>query len=244
MTVGNIYIGTSGWYYEHWRKVFYPEKLPKNQWLNYYVQKFPAVELNNTFYHLPTKKSLAHWSKEAPEGFIYSVKANRGITHYKKMRDVQSDLKRFLHMVKPLAPNLGPILYQLPPDLHFDESLLIDLFEIHPPKYKYVLEFRHGSWFCEETYELLRQNNVAFCIHDHSKRTTPFVSTADFIYIRLHGPDGQYGGEYSPNFIESLGRRILDWSNGKKDIYCFFNNDANGYAVKNASELLSRIVRE
>jgi uncharacterized protein YecE (DUF72 family) len=195
------------------------------------------VELNNTFYHFPRKQSLEHWRSEAPDEFKYAVKANRGITHYKKMRDIQSDLKRFLHMIKPLGKALGPILYQLPPDLHFDESLLIDLFEIHPQKYKYVLEFRHGSWFCDETFDLLRRNNVAFCIHDHHKRKSPFVTTADFVYIRLHGPDGQYGGDYSKGFLEDLAGRIKDFSDDGKEVFCFFNNDAEGYAVKNALEL-------
>lgn len=241
MVGAKIHIGTSGWYYEHWRSVFYPEDLAKNRWLDYYVSRFPAVEINNTFYHFPRKKSLEHWLDVAPANFKYAVKANRGITHYKKMRDVREDLKKFLHMIKPLGSALGPILYQLPPDLHFDESLLIDLFEIHPTKYKYTIEFRHGSWFCDETYDILRKNNVAFCIHDHHRRSTPFVTTADFIYIRLHGPDGQYGGDYSRKFLNHLGEQIRGWSAENKEVYCFFNNDAEGYAAKNAAELLAMV---
>ena len=152
----DIRIGTSGWHYGHWAGPFYPADLPKDKWLEYYAQHFDTVEINNTFYHLPKEQSLKRWHKLAPKDFIYSVKANRYITHIKRLKDSQEVLDRFFGRVRLLKKKLGPVLYQLPPGLHKDLGRLESFIKLLPKQRPSVFEFRHESWYCEDTFELLR----------------------------------------------------------------------------------------
>jgi len=233
-----VYVGTSGFYYDHWRGVFYPEKLAKTKWLEFYIQHFDTLELNATFYHLPKAKSIEHWRELAKEGFYYSLKAHRSITHYKRLKNTEDELYRFLHLIKPLKPHLGALLFQLPPSLHLDRELLGDFLQILPKGYRYAMEFRHKSWYEDGVYELLHRFNVALCIHDFGKKEAPFIATADFSYIRFHGPNGHYGGSYDDETLRERARRIAQLL-AKGEIFCYFNNDFEGNAIKDAQRLRS-----
>ena len=237
MAYGTIRIGTSGFYYDHWRGVFYPQDLPKSRFFDYYVQHFSTVELNSTFYHLPRQKTTEHWMQKSPENFLFTLKAYRGITHYKKLEEVDDELYRFLHLIKPLKPKLGSILFQLPPTFHCDLSRLENFLKILPRGYRYTIEFRHPSWLIEDTYTLLKGFNVALCLNDYGKRLMAPVVTADFIYLRFHGPTGRYGGSYDDETLKAWAEKIDGWSKDGKGVFIYFNNDSQGYAVQNALRL-------
>ena len=233
----DIRIGTSGWYYNHWRELFYPADLPKSKWFEHYAENFDTVELNNTFYHLPKEGYVKRWHKLAPKGFLYAVKANRYITHIKKLKDTSEELQRFFERVGMLKGKLGPILYQLPPSLHKDLDLLESFLECLPKRRLRVFEFRHKSWFSDDTYELLNKFNVGFCIHDMPGMEVPRVVTADIIYVRFHGPTGRYQGNYSKSALQSWAQWITDRIKDKKAVFAYFNNDIHAYAVYNAKKL-------
>jgi uncharacterized protein YecE (DUF72 family) len=233
----DIRIGTSGWHYDHWAGPFYPADLPKDKWLEYYAQHFDTVELNNTFYHLPKEQSLKRWHKLAPKDFIYSVKANRYITHIKRLKDPQEVLDRFFGRVRLLKKKLGPVLYQLPPGLHKDLGRLESFIKLLPKQRPSVFEFRHESWYCEDTFELLRRFGVGFCIHDLSGLESPRVVTSDIIYIRFHGTTGRYSGCYSKSMLANWAKWLKDQAKNVRGIYVYFNNDQAAYAVRNAKEL-------
>ncbi len=238
------HIGTSGFYYEHWRGLFYPEELPKSRFFDYYVHHFSTVEMNSTFYHLPKAKTIEHWLENSPEYFLFSLKAYRGITHYKKLVDVKSDLYAFFHLIKPLKPKIGAILFQLPPSLHLDIPKLADFLHLLPPSYRYAIEFRHDSWYCEEIYELLRHYNVALCIHDFGQKRSPFVQTAHHLYIRFHGTNGRYAGSYDDETLKEWVSRLKPLCKSGHDIFCYFNNDYEGAAVQDALRLRSFLETE
>ncbi|WP_457598155.1 DUF72 domain-containing protein [Hydrogenimonas sp.] len=236
-----VWIGTSGFYYEHWRGLFYPEDLPKSRFFDYYRERFSTVELNSTFYHLPRLKTTEHWSESSPEGFVFSLKAYRGITHYRKLRDCEGELYRYLHLIKPLKPKLGAILFQLPPSLHLDRELLEEFLKILPPGYRFAVEFRHESWLNGDIFNLLKSYNVALCINDYGRRTMAMEVTADFAYIRLHGPTGRYGGSYSDRELAEWAGKIASAAEDTEAVFVYFNNDSEGYAVQNARALMKML---
>lgn len=230
-----IRIGTSGWNYPHWRKVFYPERLPQSKWLNFYTEHFSTVELNASFYRQPAQKTFENWRKKTPPNFLWSVKANRYITHVKKLRDTRDSLERFYGALEGLGEKLGVVLFQLPPSLSFDEKIFIDFLNSQPQGHRIAIEFRHGSWFCKRLYELLHQKNTAFCISDTAGRY-PYaeVITADFMYIRLHGSRILYGSNYTKDELRTWATKAKNWG---KEIFIYFDNDYQGYAVQNALSL-------
>ncbi len=236
-----VWVGTSGFYYEHWRAVLYPQDLPKSRFFEFYCREFATVELNSTFYHLPRLKTTEHWFDKSPEDFLFSLKAYRAITHYRKLRDCEGELYRYLHLIKPLKPKLGAVLFQLPPSLHMDRGLLEDFLKILPPGYRFAMEFRHDSWLCDDIYNLLKSYNVALCINDFGRREMQMELTADFGYIRLHGPTGRYGGSYSEEELAEWAERIGSAMESLKSMFVYFNNDFGGYAVKNARKLIEMI---
>ncbi len=233
----DIRIGTSGWYYDHWKQLFYPAKLPKSKWFEHYARHFDTVEINNTFYHLPKEKSVQRWQNLAPKGFLYAVKANRYITHIKKLKDVSEPLQRFFDRIGLLKGSLGPILYQLPPSLQQDLDLLTSFIMLLPKRRTTVFEFRHSSWYSEDTFELLKKLKVGFCIHDMPGKESPRIVTADIIYIRFHGTTGRYAGNYSKSALQSWAEWLKAQSRQARGIYIYFNNDAHAHAIKNARQL-------
>ena len=237
-----IRIGTSGWYYEHWKELFYPAGLPKSKWFEHYAQHFDTVEINNTFYHLPKEQSIQRWHKIAPEGFLYAVKANRYITHIKKLKDTSESLRRFFDGINLLERKLGPVLYQLPPSLHIDLDRLRDFIKLLPKRKTAVFEFRHKSWYCEDTYRLLERFGVCFCVHDMPGKESPQVVTSDTIYIRFHGTTRRYSGSYPKSQLQDWAKWLKEQSKKVSGIYVYFNNDVHGHAIKNAKHLKEMIM--
>jgi len=235
--LGNVHIGTSGWHYEHWAGPFYPEDVPRKDYLTYYSQHFHTVEINNSFYQLPTAKTLASWYKAVPEGFRFAVKASRYITHMKKLKDPKEPLNAFLNRVDVLGDKLGPILFQLPPRWHFDADRLYDFLSMLPSRYRYAFEFRDTSWINPEAYEAMKKSGVAFCVYDLAGYQSPKEITADFIYVRLHGPGSAYKGSYSVAVLSGWAGAFSTWVNKGRDVFCYFDNDEDGYAVQNALKL-------
>ena len=237
----DIRIGTSGWYYNHWTELFYPADLPKSKWFEHYAKDFDTVEINNTFYHLPKEGFLKKWHVQAPKHFIYSVKANRYITHIKRLKDTSEALERFLERVNILKEKLGPILYQLPPGLHKDLDLLKSFIKLLPKQLSAVFEFRHKSWFSEDTFKLLNQFRIGFCIHDMPGIISPCVITADIIYIRFHGPTGKYAGSYSKSALQNWAEWLKEQTKEVRSIYAYFNNDIDANAIRNAKTLKEQL---
>ncbi|UCD51742.1 MAG: DUF72 domain-containing protein [Phycisphaerales bacterium] len=232
-----IRIGTSGWHYDHWRGRFYPDKLPKRRWFQHYAQHFDTVEVNNTFYRLPRESTVQNWRQQAPPGFVYVVKANRFITHVKKLRDVTEQVQRFFEVIDLLEGTLGPVLYQLPPSLHQDLDLLAEFIALLPQDRHAVFEFRHGSWYSEETFALLAGSGVAFCVHDMQSKQTPRVVTGDVIYLRFHGTSGRYAGNYTDAMLAEWADWIKSQRKEVRAVYAYFNNDVEGHAINNARTL-------
>jgi uncharacterized protein YecE (DUF72 family) len=235
-------VGTSGWYYDHWKEVFYPAGLVKGKWFEHYAQHFDTVEVNNTFYHLPKEQTIQRWHEIAPKGFLYAVKANRYITHIKKLKDTSEPLERFFERVNLLKGRLGPVLYQLPPGLHKDLDLLGHFIKLLPKRKTAVFEFRHKSWYENDTFELLRKLGVAFCIHDMPGNESPREITGDAIYIRFHGTAGRYAGNYSQSALQNWATWLKDQAKSARAIYAYFNNDIHGHAIKNAKQLREQLL--
>lgn len=239
---GRAFIGTSGWRYDHWIGPVYPEALAEDEFLPYYAQSLDSVEINSTFYGLPSRDTIAGWRDAAPADFTFAVKASRYITHMKKLKDPADSLGRLFDVIEPMAPKLGPILFQLPPRWRANPGRLADFLDALPGGKRYAFEFRDETWHNDEVRAILRDANAAFCIFELAGRKSPAMVTADFAYVRLHGPDGAYQGRYDDRTLEAWAERILDWSADGVDAHCYFDNDEAGYAFANAVRL-SELVR-
>jgi uncharacterized protein YecE (DUF72 family) len=231
---GKLRIGTSGYQYDDWRGLFYPEDLPKSAWFAYYAQRFDAVELNATFYRLPEAATFERWREAAPKGFCYALKFSRYGTHLKRLKEPADTIGLFIERARLLGPSLGPILVQLPPRWHVDPDRLDAFLEAAPKRYRWAVELRDPSWLCEDVYALLRKHGAALCVHDLIERH-PRVRTADWVYLRFHGDE--YTGSYSPQALSAAARRIRVHLADGHDVYAFFNNDIGGHAVRNAADL-------
>jgi len=236
-----IRIGTSGWYYDHWRGRFYPEELPKSDWLAHYSKEFDTVEINNTFYHLPQEQTLRKWCKLAPGRFLFAVKASRYITHVKKLRDTKEELKRFFERIELLKNHLGPVLYQLPPTLGKNLSRLGTFLKLLPERHKAVFEFRNETWYTDDTFKLLDDLGAGFCIHDLGGEVTPKIITGGVIYIRFHGTSGRYAGNYTKPMLTRWAKWIEQNKENVRAVYAYFNNDVSGHAVANARTFRSLV---
>jgi len=232
----SVYIGTSGWNYPHWREVFYPTDCPKTLWLEYYAEQFPTVEVNATFYRLPRESTFDKWKDRTPEGFLWAVKANRYITHIKRLNDPEETLERFFPAVDRLGEKRGPILFQLPPSLTFDEHRFEEFCRALPASgYRYAVEVRHASWLTDRFYALLKKYGIALCISDTAGcYTLDETVTADFLYIRLHGSRKLYVSIYTEQELEHWADKIIAWD---RDTYVYFDNDHAGHAPQNALRL-------
>jgi len=234
----DIRIGTSGFHYKHWKGPFYPEKLPAAKMLDFYVKRFDTVELNNSFYRLPSAEAFESWREATPSNFVFAVKASRFITHNKKLKDPEHALDNLLPRAAHLGPKLGPVLFQLPPKWRVNPSRLEGLLEILPRDLRYAFEFRELSWINAEVESILTRFDAAFCIYELAGYHSPLRITADFAYIRLHGPEsGKYQGSYSEEKLRRWASQIEQWARDLKAIYVYFDNDQAGYAAANASSL-------
>jgi uncharacterized protein YecE (DUF72 family) len=243
MAQNRIYVGTSGWHYRHWIGTFYPRETKASEQLAYYVNNFNTVELNNPFYRLPSKETFLRWRKTVPDDFLFSVKASRFITHMKKLKDPEESLKQFLDHASGLKEKLGPILFQLPPGWGVNADRLKEFLRALPKKFSYVFEFRNTTWYAPEIISLLKEYNCAFCIYELAGHITPLEVTANFVYVRLHGPGNKYQGSYTAKDLRLWHKRSLEWLDQKKDVFIYFDNDQAGYAAQNAADLLKLISR-
>lgn len=238
-----IHIGTSGWHYPHWQGRFYPPELPDREQLIFYARHFHTVELNNTFYRLPRDQTFRNWRERTPPGFIFAVKASRFITHIKRLHEAIEPVQRLLAGAALLQEKLGPILFQLPPHWRFDGKRLQDFLAVLPSGPRYAFEFRDPSWINPQALELLRAHNAAFCIYDYAGFFSPWEITADFVYLRLHGPAGAYRGSYPPETLASWARSFRRWAAAGLEVFCYFDNDEFAFAALNALDL-QRLVKE
>jgi uncharacterized protein YecE (DUF72 family) len=231
------HVGCSGWHYEHWRGLYYPEALSKSKWLSFYAQQFNTVELNNSFYHLPSEKAFTAWRESTPHNFTFAVKVSRFITHIKRLRNLGSAVETFLSRAGFLGEKLGPLLYQLPPTMKRNDDLLQNFLSSLPPKYQHVVEFRHESWIDDAVFDILGRYNVGLCVFDMPGFSCPPVATGDFAYVRFHGSQGLYSSCYSDQELSRWAQSIARLGQNLKACYIYFNNDAEAFAVENAITL-------
>lgn len=235
---GQLRIGTSGYQYAHWKGAFYPEALPKKRWFEHYTQHFDSVEINNTFYKLPTPETFDQWREAAPDNFEYSLKFSRYGSHIKRLKDPECTIGQFTQLADRLRPALGPILVQLPPKWKARPERLEAFLDVAGQHHRWLFEFRDPSWLNEEVFSLLRLYAAGLCIHDLLTEH-PHELTTDWTCLRYHG--NQYGGSYSNSFLSAEADRIAQWLASGIDVYAFFNNDADGQAPRDALALKSYV---
>jgi uncharacterized protein YecE (DUF72 family) len=237
-----VRIGCSGWNYKSWRDEFYEGK-PARLWLQHYAQQFDTVEVNNTFYRLPLKSSVARWVEQTPPDFLFSIKASRYLTHVKRLSDLEGGLQRFYERLEPLVrtPQLGPVLWQLPPTFRRDDDRLAAALAALP-RGRHCFEFRHPSWFVDPVYELLHAHGAALVIADRPeiKEFQAHVFTSGWTFVRFHYGSRGRRGNYSETELEEWARRFEEWS-GEIEILAYFNNDWEVFAVRNALWLKRRL---
>jgi uncharacterized protein YecE (DUF72 family) len=232
-----LHIGCSGFNYPHWKKIFYPEGLPQKRWLGHYQTLFSTVELNVTFYRLPLASSFERWHKTTPDDFTFAIKGSRYITHLKRLLEPEEPLKLFFERAKPMKKKLKVVLWQFPPNFQINLERLGNFLKlIGKYSVKHTFEFRHESWLTDEVITICKEHNVSMCMADSPDFIFNLPVTSDFVYIRRHGTKG-HDGDYSTEFLKQDAARIKEYMKKGKDVFIYFNNDAYGYAPKNALEL-------
>ena len=248
MDFNKIHIGTSGWSYKHWNGVFYPPEVKPAQYLEHYLTQFDCVELNSSFYHLPKKLTASGWMDRTPENFRFCPKMSRFITHQRRLRYAEEAVRNFFDVFDIMAPRLGPVLVQLPPGLHDDLprlTVFLHYLKEQFSAHRFAIEVRHDSWLHDAFFELLRQNNMAFVIADSGNRyPSDDRVTANFVYLRFHGNVKLYATDYREEELQAYAGKMRNWLKEGKEIWAFFNNDFEGFAVKNANELKRLLLNE
>lgn len=233
-----IRVGTSGWSYNHWNVRFYPAHLPSTGRLVFYAKEFDTVELNSSFYHLPREKTFLNWRERTPTDFVFAVKGSRWVTHVKKLSGVGDEVNTFCKRAVNLGEKLGPILWQLPPQLKRNEERLEGFLECLPEDLTHVVEFRRKDWFDDGIYALLRSYDVSFCSVSSPSFVTDLVVTGEVGYLRMHGEGGGwYATSYGEDQLSSWAKRISQSFSSCRASYVYFNNDASAYAIQNARDL-------
>lgn len=232
-----IFIGTSGWSYEHWEGVFYPAGIKKPSWLDFYAEHFSTVEINNSFYRLPKKDTFRKWADITPEGFIFSVKASRYITHIKRLKDPKSPIKKLIESAKGLSGKLGPFLLQFPSNFAKDAGRLSAFCKELPASNDFVFEFRHKSWLDDEVFELLDREGCGIVLSDSPDFPKAETITARTCYIRMHGRTRLYQSYYQKNSLEEIADFLANKSRDFDKAFIYFNNDHKGHAVKDAMKM-------
>lgn len=241
-TMAQVFIGCSGFNYNHWRGNFYPEKMPQRLWFSHYFSVFSTVELNVTFYRLPQISVFEHWREQTPSDFTFVLKGSRFITHIKRLKDVEEPLQRYFNGAAGLGDKLRVVLWQLAPNFSLDLEKLTSFLELlNRYKVRNAFEFRNESWFTDEVVKLCRVNNAAFCLADWPQYLYDLSPTADFIYLRRHGHGGDYAACYNEEELAMDADRIRAYLKDGRDVYIFFNNDALGFAPKNALRLMEML---
>ncbi len=231
------FIGTSGFSYKAWKGLFYPDNLPSSKWLEFYSQHFSTVEINSSFYHLPSEKTLINWKEKVPEDFVFVLKSSRFITHRLRLKGAEKSVELFSSRARLLKEKLGLVLYQLPPGLHKDLERLETFLKLLPPDINHAVEFRHDSWLGEDTFKLLADHQAAYCIISAPVLQCRLQATTDFVYIRFHGASNWYDYDYTFEEMQWWAEQIRGFNRQQLPVYAYFNNDVSGYAIKNAQQL-------
>lgn len=245
-------IGCSGWIYTSWRGAYYPAGVPTSRWLAHYARDFDCVEANGTFYRLPEAETFARWAVETPDGFVMAVKASRYLTHMKKLRDPGPPLQRLFERASALGPRLGPVLYQLPPQMPRDDARLDGFLDALPHEVavgaarrpvQHVIEFRHPSWYADATFARLAARGVAWCLHDKAGSALDAPVDGPIVYVRFHGTSGHYHGAYGRAALSRWARRLAAAAGSGRPVFAFFNNDPDAVATTNAHQLRDAVRR-
>jgi uncharacterized protein YecE (DUF72 family) len=239
-----VLIGTSGWMYRDWRGRFYPEGVAQKRWLEHYAERFDTVESNSAFYRLPDEKTFEDWARRTPEDFVWAVKMSRYLTHIRRLRAPEEPVARFLDNARGLGDKLGPVLLQLPPNLKADLDALDDTLRRIGTRARVAVEFRHDSWFGDETRALLAERGAALCLADRSsKPASPLWRTADWGYVRLHEGSASPHPCYGRGALETWAQRLAElWGPGA-EVFVYFNNDTRGCALANARSFARAVER-
>ena len=228
-----VLAGTSGFSYKEWRGSFYPEDLPAEEMLRYYASRLPAVEINNTFYRMPRAEMLSKWAEQVPDGFRFALKASQQITHRKRLKEVADPVAYFFKIAVTLGDRMGPVLFQLPPNLKLDLPRLTEFLEVLPPASRCAFEFRHESWFADPAFEALKKRSCALCVAEDEDLATPFVATAGWGYLRLRRQD------YTESDLRDRASKLLSqpWS----EAFVFFKHEEEGTGPRLAARLASLV---
>src|SRR6185312_15188180 len=230
-----VLVGTSGWSYASWRGPFFPADMKLADHLDYYASQFPTTELNGVFYRTPTEDAVKGWRQRTPDDFIFAWKASKFITHWKRLTDrCVNSLELLESRLRLLGPKAGPVLFQLPPMFEKNRERLAGFLKLLNPERRYAFEFRHASWYEDDILDLLRDNDIALCISDHHDAPSPWVATAQHVYVRGHGPGGRYRGHYGRNTLDKWQRWLNRITRGRA--YVYFDNDQKSAAPKDASK--------
>ncbi|CAL77226.1 conserved hypothetical protein [Bradyrhizobium sp. ORS 278] len=236
--MARVVVGTSGWHYDSWRGAFFPPGLLVKHQLRYYASQFETTELNGVFYRTPSEAAVRSWRDQTGRDFVFAWKASKFITHWKRLseRSVNS-LELMEGRLKLLGDKAGPVLFQLPPQFEANQDRLASFLPLLPKHRRYSFEFRHPSWYTPATIRLLRHANVALCLSDHHDAPAPWQRTADFVYVRSHGPDGRYRDNYPAATMKAWATRISAWSARGVDVFVYFDNDQKSAAPADALQL-------
>ena len=241
--MARILIGTSGWSYRSWRGPFFPMRLPAKRHLEYYASRFETTELNGVFYRTPTPEVVGRWHDETSQHFIFAWKASKFITHWKRLSENSINSLQLLEdRLSILGEKAGPVLFQLPPNFEADAGRLASFLALLPARRRYSFEFRHPSWYSANILGLLSDRNIALCISDHHDAPAPSERTADFVYLRGHGPSGRYEGRYSSATLTAWRKSIILWQRRNCDVYVYFDNDQKSAAPMDALALRGLLV--
>ncbi len=233
----NVWIGTSGWTYKHWRGRFYPHGLTQRKWLEFYAGRFTTVELNASFYRIPKPTTARGWVERTPDDFRFSIKVSRLITHVRKLRNCEGELSWFFGDTESMDAKVAVYLFQFPPFFVPDAVLLDDFFMRLPEGKTYVCEFRNPKAYTDEFVSKLEEWGVGFCIHDFPERESPTLVSSSTVYLRFHGYGIKYGGCYPDSVLAGWAEKISGWVDEGRGVFAYFNNDCDGYAIQNATTL-------
>jgi uncharacterized protein YecE (DUF72 family) len=233
-----VRIGTSGWTYKGWRGPFYPANVPIAGWLQWYSDQFTTTEVNGSFYRTPSLDAVKAWRDQTPEHFLFAWKASKFITHWKRLSDkCRNSLELLETRLKVLEPKVGPVLFQLPPQFKADRNRLASFVKLLNKKRQYAFEFRDPGWYDPKVFSLLRDEGIALCLSDHHDAPSPWEVTADYVYVRGHGPTGRYKDRYPKKTLQQWAKRFAEWRRKSLIVYCYFDNDQKTAAPKDACSL-------
>jgi uncharacterized protein YecE (DUF72 family) len=240
--MARLFIGTSGWTYDGWRGPFYPPDVPKKRWLAWYATQFSTAEINGSFYRTPSLDAVRGWAEQTPKNFVFAWKASKFITHWKRLSDKsENSIDLMVTRLEALGPKAGPVLFQLPARFVADRARLAAFLSMLPTTYRYAFEFRDASWYDDAIFDLLRRHKIALCISDHHDAPAPWEVTARHVYVRGHGPTGEYRDNYPDKMLRKWARAIAQWRREGRSVYVYFDNDQKSAAPADARKLIEMV---